>query len=284
MIRAGATPAAPFFYGDPYTISPRESRHRTHGHALELLEHLSAPGIVVQNRSAITNLSSTRRVTTASLRGSMAWKSDVSMRLPISSTTPFRPRRPPSQTIPAWLITRLTLASTAVGALVNGTNILAIQAFNDNLTNSTDFAFNAQLYSFVPDFGVVPPRLAFADPAAGDIFYLTNLTITFSEPVTNVDAADLLVNGVPASGVRHGTNMTYTFSFPQPSYGNVLVTWATDDNILISIPRPSRSMAWSTSVDVALHADQSQRAHHRRSDSDGQHHDHGAYVDCGDLQ
>jgi len=61
-----------------------------------------------------------------------------------------------------------------------------------------------------------------ADPAAGVAYYLTNLTITFSETVSGVDAADLLINGVPASSVTSSGPKTYTFSFPQPAYGPLL--------------------------------------------------------------
>jgi len=49
------------------------------------------------------------------------------------------------------------------------------------------------------------------------------LTINISETVSGVDAADLLINGVPASSVTSSGPKTYTFSFPQPAYGPVAV-------------------------------------------------------------
>ena len=41
------------------------------------------------------------------------------------------------------------------------------------------------------------PRVASANPAAGQVNALTNITVTFTKPVTGVDAADLLVNATP---------------------------------------------------------------------------------------
>jgi len=53
---------------------------------------------------------------------------------------------------------------------------------------------------------------------------LTQLTVTFSAPVTGVNADDLLVSLEPAATVS-GSGATYTFSFDQPLYGNVSITW-----------------------------------------------------------
>jgi len=69
------------------------------------------------------------------------------------------------------------------------------------MTNSSDFGFNAPLYYFPVDPGTVPPRVVSAEPAAGDIFYLTNITFSFSEGVSGVHASDLLINGVAAASV-----------------------------------------------------------------------------------
>ena len=123
--------------------------------------------------------------------------------------------------------------NNALGSLVTGTNILAIHAFN-HVTNppSSDFVFNATLYSHIPDFGVVPPRIASVVPAQGELFSLTNLTVTFTEPVTNVNASDLLVNGVPASSMVSTSSTEFTFNFSQPAYGTVAVTWAVSHGIV----------------------------------------------------
>ncbi len=121
----------------------------------------------------------------------------------------------------------------ALSALVAGTNTFAVHAFNV-VTNpaSSDFAFNAQLYTFITDLTVVPPRLVQADPVPGDVFGLTSIVVTFSESVTNVHASDLLINGVPAASMTSATNTTYTFNFPQPPYGSVVASWVTNHGIV----------------------------------------------------
>ena len=63
------------------------------------------------------------------------------------------------------------------------------------------------------------------------------MTVNFSEPVDRVDAADLLLNGVPATGLS-GVNATYTFTFPQPLEGDVAVTWAPGHGIVDRETRP----------------------------------------------
>src|SRR5213076_3004120 len=50
-----------------------------------------------------------------------------------------------------------------------------------------------------------PPRFA-------TITNLPNIRIVFSEPVQNVDAGDLLLNGGPATGVT-GSGSNYVFTF-----------------------------------------------------------------------
>ncbi len=70
-----------------------------------------------------------------------------------------------------------------------------------------------------------PPAIAGQNPAPGSLNTLTEVTVTFTKDVTGVDAADLLVNGVPASTVN-GAGSVYTFTFPQPDYGTVTLIWA----------------------------------------------------------
>ena len=114
--------------------------------------------------------------------------------------------------------------------LVTGTNVLAIQAINASLAGSSDFGIDAELTAEVSDPSALPPTLLTVNPSAGQVFWLTNLTVIFSKPVANVDASDLLLNGVPATGLS-GSGAAYTFSFPQPAYGLAAVTWATNHGI-----------------------------------------------------
>src|SRR5207244_10546758 len=98
------------------------------------------------------------------------------------------------------------------------------------------------------------PRLAVAVPAPGDLLAFTNVSISFSERVTGVEAADLLVNGVPASTVTNESTSTYTFSFPQPSYGPVVLSWAVDHGIqdFDDPPKPFDSTATNSVLHYTL--------------------------------
>jgi hypothetical protein len=77
---------------------------------------------------------------------------------------------------------------------------------------------------------VAPPVVSGKIPAPGSLTRLTNMAVTFSKAVTGVNASDLLINGAAAMGVS-GSGNSYTFTFPQPAYGPVSVTWAAGHGI-----------------------------------------------------
>ncbi len=114
--------------------------------------------------------------------------------------------------------------------LVEGPNVLAVHALNQSLTSS-DFGFNAQLYSLLLDPTTIAPYLTGVSPGAGTLFVLTNLTVRFSERVTGVNATDLLVNGQPASTLSTTDGLAYIFTFSQPPYGEVTTSWAVGHGI-----------------------------------------------------
>lgn len=60
---------------------------------------------------------------------------------------------------------------------------------------------------------------------------LTEVQITFSEPVTGVDAADLLINGTAASTIAGSDVGPYVFTFSQPPVGAIAFTWAATTDI-----------------------------------------------------
>ncbi len=105
--------------------------------------------------------------------------------------------------------------------LVLGTNVIAIHALNASSTSS-DLIMDISLNTLAPD--PIPPTVATVNPAAGQVSVLNSITVTFSEPVNGVNASDLLINGLPASSMTGG-NDTFTFTFPQPAYGPVNITW-----------------------------------------------------------
>lgn len=94
------------------------------------------------------------------------------------------------------------------------------------------FNGNAATWNYtMPD--TTPPSTASITPPQGFVIEFTQVTIRFSEAVLNVDARDLLVDGVPATGVS-GSGETYTFTFPRPRPGGgmVVLYWALDHMIM----------------------------------------------------
>ena len=76
------------------------------------------------------------------------------------------------------------------------------------------------------------PDIAATVPADGAVVSaLTSLRVTFSEPVTGVNATDLGVNGNPAAGVTGSGAGPYVFTFPQPPAGTVSFSWDVDQSI-----------------------------------------------------
>jgi hypothetical protein len=74
---------------------------------------------------------------------------------------------------------------------------------------------------------VVPPAVVTVNPVPSAVVVaLGQIEIVFSEPVAGVDAADLLVNRLPATNVFAAAPGQYVFEFPQPMDGVVTVTWA----------------------------------------------------------
>jgi len=111
--------------------------------------------------------------------------------------------------------------------LVAGANVLAVQAFN-RLKENGDFQINIGLVGYIRDDQ--PPVLVSVSPPAGVADNLETITVVFSEPVTGLDAEDLLLNTVPADRVE-GAGTTFSFTFRRPAYGEVIARWATGHGI-----------------------------------------------------
>ena len=109
-----------------------------------------------------------------------------------------------------------------------GTNVIAIQAFNGG-TGSSDLFVNASLVGTIDD---VAPAIAFQLPFAGStVPSLTQIEVDFTENVTGVNAADLLINGAAAASVSNLSAAAYLFRFPQPPTGPVSVQFAAGHGI-----------------------------------------------------
>jgi hypothetical protein len=112
--------------------------------------------------------------------------------------------------------------------LVAGTNLLAVQVFQSS-RSSSDLGFDCALESLVAE--TIPPTIAGYAPTPGQVTELTQLLVSFSEPVSGVAAAHLLVNGIGALDVTADDSTTYRFTFVQPPYGPVTIDWSPNHNI-----------------------------------------------------
>lgn len=117
--------------------------------------------------------------------------------------------------------------TTTVPFLQDGTNWLAVQLFNRNLTSS-DLYLTLEMTAGLRDEN--PPRIASVDPAPGRLDALSRITVTFTEPVRGVSAEDLWVQGAPATELE-GAGAAYTFGFSRPADGLVDVAWDIDHQI-----------------------------------------------------
>ncbi len=107
-----------------------------------------------------------------------------------------------------------------------------------------------------PAFGAdsTPPAISTRIPAAGaSIVQLRDVEVLFDEDVQGVDAADLLINGVPATGLSAGSPGQYRFTFPQPPVGPVQVQFAAGHGItdLAAAPNAFAGASWSYTLDPA---------------------------------
>src|SRR5262245_41500901 len=113
--------------------------------------------------------------------------------------------------------------------LVNGANVLAVQAFN-RLKDNADFRIDAELSAAITLDKQAPTILSVSPAPGSTVSSLSQITVTFSEPVVGVQASDLIINEVP-TGAKSGASATYTFSFSQPPPGLVAVDFDADTGI-----------------------------------------------------
>lgn len=149
--------------------------------------------------------------------------------------------------MPSGGITYSTLANRTVGNavwegpfelpathLLAGTNVIAAEV-HQSTGASSDLVMGLTLDAVwqprLRDFNA--PQIAVVLPAAGtSVSSLIQIEVRFDEGVLGVDAADLLINGLPASDLMVLTPQSYRFQFAQPSLGPVHVTWRADHGIV----------------------------------------------------
>ena len=105
--------------------------------------------------------------------------------------------------------------------LKNGTNKIAIQAFNFSLSSS-DFLIDAELIGILNDNK--PPVLSGFSPESGRIQKLNSVQLQFSEPVKNIDLSNLKLNGRLPQSID-GEGLSWTFNFAEADYGDFVLSW-----------------------------------------------------------
>lgn len=101
------------------------------------------------------------------------------------------------------------------------------------------------------------PYVADSMPLPGQsVNVLTTAEVVFSVPVQGIDAGDLQVNGVPATGVTVVDSRRYRFEFPAPPQGDVHFSWASSHGITGLNGTPAQPAAWSSRYAPILPAPQ----------------------------
>ncbi|MEY2409762.1 MAG: hypothetical protein QOF48_2432, partial [Verrucomicrobiota bacterium] len=142
-----------------------------------------------------------------------------------------------------------TLTTTNIASLlVSGNNVVAVHAFNANLTSS-DLVMEAS-FSGVADQEA--PTIINRIPAAGQtVQTLSSIEIVFSEAVTGVNASDLLLNNIPATNLLFGVPGQFVFEFAAPATGVVNIAFAGNHGIAdFAVPaHPFVASPWTYTVD-----------------------------------
>src|SRR6185436_1238941 len=126
--------------------------------------------------------------------------------------------------------------------------------------NITDFAAPPNLFdtsganaTFVYDLvdASIPVVIGTHPPANFPVRKLAQVEISFSKAVEGVDAADLLINGQPATNVVGFGSGPYVFDFPQPQHGPVTISWAVGNEIrdLTDAHNLLPTASWNYTVD-----------------------------------
>lgn len=233
---------APFWYGDAHPAPGTLLSDMSGGYTCVFLRR----SFLVSNPAAVGAL----RLAARSDDGYIAWLNGVEVArynmgegfIPFNGTAPgWLPEPVP------WVTN--TLANPAA-LLVPGENVLAVQAFNVALVNS-DFGINVALTA---DADLVPPALSLVWPSAGlPVRDLTRVEVGFTEPVLGVDAADLLINGQPATNLITIGPEQFVFEFPSPATGAVAVAWAGGHSITDAAGNPFAGGAWNYTLNPAAY-------------------------------
>src|SRR5258705_7003664 len=114
------------------------------------------------------------------------------------------------------------------GSLLTGDNVLAVEV-HQVTANSSDIVWGASLEG---ETDTIPPIVTQTFPGSGStVRNLNSVDVFFSEAVTNVQAADLLIASVAATNVIQVDPSHYTFECVQPLPGTVLIAFSQTQHI-----------------------------------------------------
>jgi hypothetical protein len=121
-----------------------------------------------------------------------------------------------------------------------------------NLTNVIDLAGgHSHSLALVYSGDTTPPIITTLAPAANTtVRMLSQISVSFDEAVTNVNASDLLINSQPASSVTTNSSSVFVFGFPQPPPGIVNVEWAPGHGIRDFASNAFGGGSWSYNLDT----------------------------------
>ncbi len=98
-----------------------------------------------------------------------------------------------------------------------------------------------------------PPMLEQIVPAPGQtVVELLTIEVQFDRAVKGVDAADLLVNGQPATEVSETILGQFIFTFATPADGPVALAWSPEHGIADGLNQPFAGEPWSYTLNSAL--------------------------------
>ena len=145
----------------------------------------------------------------------------------------------------------LGVATTSPYTLTWSNVPLGVHALTATALDDLGQAATSAVVTVTVHSNTAPPLGFTQTPPPGTVSHLTQLTVTFNQPVFGVDAADLLINGLPASGLS-GSGSNYTFFFPQPTNGLVLLSWADGHGIQDAAGHPLTAAPWNYILDPNL--------------------------------
>ncbi len=119
---------------------------------------------------------------------------------------------------------------------------------SDSIGNAFDPFAAGSTWSYTLTDTVAPVVGEMTPVAGSTLGKLTRLEVAFSEAVRGVDAADLRINGVPATSVSGSEAGPYVFQFPQPAAGTVQFAWAAGHGITDTAATPNAFAGGTWSV------------------------------------